>query len=442
MIIKKKRKTSTRPSKRSIIDNLKNDLKPNDILSIQKETFKNNSISGIFKMEKEDVKDIEIDSLPKKQKKKLLQLQSSIVHGIKKKAKREGGVVRIQKRKLHSKFNKGKIKHKNLHKDIQKRNKRDNQKANKEINKYLTDGGSLKDEKAQIILDKLKPVKTYNRYKNKIQKIQNKQIETGTGNIPSILDFGITYKEARFITEFIKDYDEVKSALKAKIITKSMVKLEQERVINELLSNPNVSIALQAAVQDQIHRTLVTSDRTITQIAKMAFSDPLEIFKDDGTGRIKAIKDIPPSLRCCISEMTNTNIYDGRGDDRVVIGHLTKIKLHDSLKALTVLLKDIRDKTNKVGTVNFNQFNNYGPGGLNIKDRLKDLSDQELDILVKLSNQGVESTLKTKELPAPGDLNIEDSSDEIIELARAKNLEDGTQLYHLNDLKDIEQDNI
>jgi len=335
---------------------------------------------------------------------------------------------------------------------LRKKRNQNNKTLKKELNNHLDKGGSLKDSKAKIILSKINPVQKNdgNAYSKKITSIKDTPIKTGSGNIPTLLDFGITYKEARFVTEFIKEYDEKKAALNAKITNKHMSKLEEERVINELLSNPNVSIALQCSIQDQVHRTLVTSDRTITQIAKMAFADPLELYEDDGSGRIKDIKDIPSALRCCISEMTHKSVYNGRGDERTVTGHLTKIKLHDSLKALTILLKDIRDKSDKMkSNINFTQFNNFGPSGTNMKERLKELSNEELDILIKLSNQGVEGTMRSKALPQKTDngelneeLNIEDSADDIIELARAKNLEDGTQLYALNDLKDIEQQNL
>jgi len=296
------------------------------------------------------------------------------------------------------------------------------------------------EEKKDKIIEKLNPNRGDVVYSKTLNKIQSTPISTKEGTIPSLLDFPLTYKEAVFIAEFLKGKNEISAARKAKLIFPGMKKEEMEKIINETLNNPNVSKALQCSFQDQIHRTLVSSDRIITQIAKIAFSDPVEMF--DENGAIKDMRDIPPAIRCCISEFTNTNIYEGRGEDRVVVGHLSKVKLHDSLKALQVILKDIRDKAKKIkgDTFNFTQYN-FGNKSASIKEELQDLSDEELDVLLKLSGQGAEAKItKAKRLKERE--NIEDSADDIIELAKSKSLVDGTSLYGLDELKEIESCNL
>ena len=295
---------------------------------------------------------------------------------------------------------------------------------------------------------KLKKIKDKSR--SKLDNIMNIPTQQEKGNIPNLLDYGVTHKEAVFITEYVKDYDEIKAGKAARLIDGTMSRMEMDKRLNSVLLNPNVAKALQGCLQDQIYRTLVTSDRVITQIAKIAFNDPLGLYKEDGSGTIRDMKDIPPALRYCISEITNTNIYDGRGDDRRVVGHISKIKLHDSLKALQIILKDIREKGGLTGKITLNQYN-YGTK--NIRENLKDLSDSELDVLLKLSNTGSESLLNktklienkpkdSKDSEVLKDFNIEDNAEDIIELARAKDLKDGTQLYGLDELKSIEQSNM
>ena len=67
-------------------------------------------------------------------------------------------------------------------------------------------------------------------------------------------------------------------------------------------------------------------------------------------------------------------------------------------------------------------------------------------ILLKLSNIGIEGGMKSvkdqKQITNNEPINLEDSSEDIIEMARAENLKNGTQLYSLDELKNIEQDNI
>jgi len=312
-----------------------------------------------------------------------------------------------------------------------------------EDNKYNEDNEDNK--------DKLKKIK--DKSKSKLDNIMNIPTQQEKGNIPNLLDYGVTHKEAVFITEYVKDYDEIKAGKAARLIDGTMSRMEMDKRLNSVLLNPNVAKALQGCLQDQIYRTLVTSDRVITQIAKIAFNDPIGLYKEDGSETIRDMKDIPPALRYCISEVTNTNIYDGRGDDRRVVGHISKIKLHDSLKALQIILKDIREKGGLTGKITLNQYN-YGTK--NIRENLKDLSDSELDVLLKLSNTGSESLLNktklienkpkdskdSKDSEILKDFNIEDNAEDIIELARAKDLKDGTQLYGLDELKSIEQSNM
>lgn len=322
-----------------------------------------------------------------------------------------------------------------------KRAEKNNRKAKKKdqdlhnvLHKHLDSGGSVKDNKAKKILKKIDTNNVvHNRtYNTQLKEINKTRLSNENGELPSILDFGITFKEAVFVTEYVKDFDELKAGYKCKIISRSMKKEEQERIINEVLSNPNVALALKNIVQDQIQRTLITSDRTLSQIAKMAFSDPNELFNEDGT--IKDMKDIPYSLRVCISEINHKTLYDSRGRNRQRIGHLTKVKLHDSLKALQVLLKDIRERSNKTQVNKFNQFNIYGPGNMNLEARLKELDTKEMDILMKLMGVGKENEIKEA-------LTIEGPEDAIIEMAK-EGLDDDVQLYGMDELKEIEQCNL
>jgi len=374
----------------------------------------------LFKPTAVDINDIEIESADNADE--IISLHKSI----RRNARKNGKLV--TNKKLHSS---SMIKKKKINLAKSRRIKVKN--ANKELNKHLRNGGSIKDEKAKKLLDVVNNTRQIhkNRYDKQLHKIRNTTLPVGSGAVPNLLDFGITFHEAKFVAEYSKDFDELRAAKAAKIVRPGMSKSDIEYIIDKTLSNPNVANALQNVVQDQIQRTLVTSDRTITQIAKMAFADPIELYNDDNT--LKDMKDIPYAIRVCISEVTHNNLYDGHGADRRVIGQTVKVKLHDSLKALQILLKDFRDKGQKMQ--NINQFNIFGPSNFNLQDRIKELSDNELDTLLKLTNTGKETEIKQ----LPESVEIDESEMNVIDMARKKSKEDGIELYSIDELKEIEQ---
>lgn len=387
-----------------------------------------------FELDERDLVDLSIDELPEKKRKKVLADQRSVLNSRIKKKK----VVRD--RLYHSSIRKRTVK-RNYKKKMELREKRAKKaKQNKRLLEvYLREGGNIKDEKAKKLMGLISKANRTQKhiYDKEYEKIKDTTLPIGSGEVPTLLDYGVTFQEARFITEYIKDYDEVRAATAAKLIMPAMKKTEKEEIINDIVKNPNVASALEAVVQDQIQRTLITSDRTLSQIAKMAFNDPADMFKDDGSGSLKDIKNMPKAVRACISEITHKTLYDGRGQDRQVIGFTTKIKMHDSLKALQVLLKDIRDKADKRHN-KFNQFNFYGPSNFNLQDRIKDLSSSELDVLLKLANQGTEVNMK--ELPAPENIQIEDPLGDVVQMAMKE--EGGIPTFGIDALKEIEQCNL
>lgn len=312
-------------------------------------------------------------------------------------------------------------------------------KLNKELDKYILEGGSIKDKKAKIILDELRVSGSQKLretcYSDKLRKLNEVVVPLGNGETPTLLDFGITFREAKFVTEYIKDYDELKAGYTSKIIRKGMKKNEIDELINETLKNPNVATAIQNVVQNQIQRTLITADRTVAQISKMAFCDPIDLYTDDTSGRLRPMHEIPQALRVCINTIEHKTVFSGRGDSRVVTGYITKIKMHDSLKALQVILKDIRDKTGKAAK-QLNQFNIYGPSNFNLQERIGDLDDKELDLLIKLSGSTKEEVLAIPEKTGEKGEDTEDQN--IFDLIKSENKD----LYTINDLKDIETCNL
>lgn len=220
-------------------------------------------------------------------------------------------------------------------------------------------------------------------------RLKNSPRKTKDGNFPSLFDFGLDYTEARFVSEWVRTNDELAAARKANIVKTTTPMSKAEQIIDDLINKPNVAQAMRAAIDDQIQRNLLTSDKILSQISKIAFADPNEMFEPDGSGTLRQMEDIPPYLRSCIKQIEHRTVYEGRGANRRNTGYITKIKLHDGLTALKTLLKEVEGKLDSKNKLQFNQYN-FGPvqNNMQLDDVLEKLSDEEINLLMKIANMG------------------------------------------------------
>jgi phage terminase small subunit len=87
----------------------------------------------------------------------------------------------------------------------------------------------------------------------------------------------LTPKQERFIAEYICDLNATQAALRAGYSRHTAAFIGAEN-----LKKPQIAAALRVAMKDREARTLVTADRTVTEAARLAFTDVRKIFDADG----------------------------------------------------------------------------------------------------------------------------------------------------------------
>lgn len=104
---------------------------------------------------------------------------------------------------------------------------------------------------------------------------------------------------------------------------------------SKLLCHPPVAAAIAAGQQLREDRTFITSERTLHELAIIAFSD-ISHFKVDRNGKVGVVEGVPEyALRAVSSaEYTVTEIDTA---DKVVTTYKTKIKLWSKTEALRML---------------------------------------------------------------------------------------------------------
>lgn len=79
---------------------------------------------------------------------------------------------------------------------------------------------------------------------------------------------GLTDKQKAFVAEYLVDLNATQAAIRAGYSSKTAA-----RIAVELLNKTQVAAAIQQAQAQREKRTLITADRVLTELARIAFAD-------------------------------------------------------------------------------------------------------------------------------------------------------------------------
>ncbi|HDC1418092.1 TPA: terminase small subunit [Salmonella enterica] len=144
----------------------------------------------------------------------------------------------------------------------------------------------------------------------------------------------LTDKQELFAREYLKDLNATQAAIRAGYSEKTarsqanrlLTNVDIETRIAELKSVRNEEVGIDAAY---VLRRLVEIDQM----------DVLDIMTDDMS--IKPVSEWPASWRRYLSGFDLAETFEGRGDDREMVGILKKIKWPDKVKNLELLGKHV-----------------------------------------------------------------------------------------------------
>jgi len=151
-----------------------------------------------------------------------------------------------------------------------------------------------------------------------------------------LADAPITGKLALFVAEYQKDHNGAQAAIRAGYAPGS-AKVTASR----FLSRANVKAAIANQTEQRIaqvtHETGITLERTIRELARLAYFDPRRLF--DSAGRPLSITELDDDTAAVIAGLDVMEEFEGSGADRVFKGYVKKWKLADKKGALDMLMK-------------------------------------------------------------------------------------------------------
>lgn len=151
---------------------------------------------------------------------------------------------------------------------------------------------------------------------------------------------GLTPKQQMFVAEYLKDLNATQAVIRAGY-SKRTAEVQGPR----LLGNVRVAAAVQKAMDARSNRIEIKADAVLQEIAKLAFSDPGELF--DARGRLRPIKDLPDHVRRSISsvEVVTSRAPGGEPED---VEHTAKIRFWDKRGSLELLGKHLKLFTDRI----------------------------------------------------------------------------------------------
>lgn len=155
----------------------------------------------------------------------------------------------------------------------------------------------------------------------------------------------LTPKQLAFIREYTIDLNATQAAIRAGYSEKTARQAGAEN-----LSKPDIQAELTKLMEARAQRVEIDADTVLRELLRLARVDLCEAFNDDGS--LKPVRDMPEDVRRAISGVDVFEEFQGRGEDREMIGYTKKLRFWDKTKALEMLgrhLKLFSDKLELTG---------------------------------------------------------------------------------------------
>lgn len=142
----------------------------------------------------------------------------------------------------------------------------------------------------------------------------------------------LTPKQEAFVREYLISLNATDAARRAGYSAKNA-----DKIGPQLLGNTRVSEAIAAAQKARSERTLVTADRVVRELARVAFSDARKLYRPDGT--LKAPSEWDDETAAAVSGVeTDESVMQIAETERLTT-RTHKVKRWDKVKALDMLAR-------------------------------------------------------------------------------------------------------
>lgn len=154
----------------------------------------------------------------------------------------------------------------------------------------------------------------------------------------------LTAKQQTFVNEYIVDLNATQAAIRAGYSEETASSIGSEN-----LGKPEISDAIQVALDLRADRTRITADRVLVEVAKLGFANIKDIFTSGG--QLKNLSALPDEVAAAIQSVEVVTRRVAGGEDNEV-EYVHKIKMADKKASLELLGKHLKlfaDRTEVTG---------------------------------------------------------------------------------------------
>lgn len=143
----------------------------------------------------------------------------------------------------------------------------------------------------------------------------------------------LTPKQTMFVREYLANGLNATQAA----ISAGYSKETAESQGSRMLRNVKVAEAIKEMTEKVVAKLDYSIERTLEEIARIAFFDVRRIFESDGS--LKRVSDLDDNSAAAIAGLEVTELFEGDGEQRHAYGLLKKVKLADKGSALDKLMR-------------------------------------------------------------------------------------------------------
>ena len=147
----------------------------------------------------------------------------------------------------------------------------------------------------------------------------------------------LSIQEQLFVSEYLRDYNATAAVVRAGYSPNGA-----EVTGSRLLTRPHVKAALAAKIRPRLTKNDITADRTLLELGRNAYLDPIEFFYQVGhpqAGEMRPIVELEEDVRRCLASYEVARANLDKTDGKRSVEFLHKFKFNDKLKALELLAK-------------------------------------------------------------------------------------------------------
>jgi phage terminase small subunit len=143
---------------------------------------------------------------------------------------------------------------------------------------------------------------------------------------------GFTKRQKAFVEHFLRIGNATKAAIAAGYSKKGA-----DVAGARLLGNAGVGAEVDRRKVKIEEKFELTTDRTLREVARLAYADIRKIYNEDGS--LKLPHEWDDDAAACVAGVECDELFAGTGKDRVLIGYTRKVRMFDKNSALEKAMK-------------------------------------------------------------------------------------------------------